>query len=382
MTSSPPLPDQTLAMMDVVAFERTDEGTYRRLSPPASWLEILWPRAAEQTEDLALEDRFFFLQHFVEEADAHWTAAARGDRDANEPLVSEQWTEEDDTGEEWLLEALAHRSDARNLLVVRPASVSLSEHREVLQEGRDLVVAFQQLQQVLHSREIVLECLLHDLSRPLANLQDALNLLHDDDLGDADATDVVDLAHAEVDKLQDALQDTVSEIAPYSVSSSTPHAPTDVVAVTRQMVEALRPRATQNGVQIEFRTNAEEDVPVVGESGRLRRILRSLIDHALRRAPTNTAVRVRLSVEARTVMVQVTDSGPPVPQDAAPYLFERFGPEDPVAGGSGLALYFCRVAVEALGGGAGYRYDNHGPTVWIRIPKASVDAPASTANGT
>lgn len=370
-------------MMDVVAFERTDAGTYHRLSPSAPWLDALWPHAAEQTEALSLEDRFLFLQHFVEEAQTHWTASARSDGDPD-PLVSEQWTEEDDDGEEWLLEAIAYRSDERNLLAMRPASVSLSEHREVLQEGRDLVMAFQQLQQVLHSREIVLECLLHDLSRPLANLQDALNLLHDDDLNGADATDVVDLAHDEVDKLQDALQDTISEIAPYSVSSPTAQTPTDIVTVTEQMVEALRPRAVQNGVQLEFRTNldaADASVPVVGEGGRLRRILRSLIDHALRRAPTNTAVRVRLSVENRTVMVQVTDSGPPVPQDAAPYLFERFGPEDPVAGGSGLALYFCRVAVEALGGGAGYRYDNHGPTVWIRIPKASVEAPTSASNG-
>lgn len=385
MDPSAPLSSQTLALMDVVAFERNDDGTYRRLSPPASWLRALWPEGTDQTENLALEDRFLYLQHFAEEAEAYWSASPSEVDDPDSPLVSEQWTEEDHDGDEWLLEALASRFDNRKVLVIRPASVSLSEHRSVLQEGRDLVVAFQQLQQVLHSREIVLECLLHDLSRPLANLQDALELLRDNDLDASGETDVLDLAHTEANKLHDALQDTISEIEPYSVSSPTVDTPTDILTLTEQTVDTLRPRAVQRAVQLELRSNVdtgEGPVNVVGESGRLRRILRSLIEHALRRAPKHTAVRVRLSVENRTVMVQVTDSGPPIPQDAVPYLFERFGPGDPVAEGTGLALYFCRVAVEALGGGAGYRYDNHGPTVWIRVPKASTVPSASPSNGT
>jgi signal transduction histidine kinase len=97
----------------------------------------------------------------------------------------------------------------------------------------------------------------------------------------------------------------------------------------------------------------------------LRRVVENLVDNAVRYAPADTEVELRVEPWDGGAVLSVLDRGPGVPPEHRERIFDRFVQLDPDAGGRagrGLGLAFCRVALEAHGG-------------WIR----AVDAPGGGA---
>jgi signal transduction histidine kinase len=371
------LPPRVLAALDVALFERTAPDQFTRLTPAPAWLEALWPEAAEQPSALAPAERFLFLESFLPEARSLWDGTTEhASEDPGEPMLqSEPWTETNEAGEEWFLEAAALLKDERPLLLLRPAAIDFTEYRDVLQEGRSLNLAYQDTQRTLHQREIVIECLLHDLSGPLANLRDALSLL-DDQTGSGprnaptppDASDeLLHLAREQVHELSDAVQNALSEVDPAFRAED--DAPADLGRLLREVGTDLQSRADAAKTPIAPADVPEEPLRVVAGPGRLKRVLRSLLERALRRTPEGTSIQIGVRTGKRSVTVSITDGGPPLPEHAVPHLFERFGPDAP-SEHSDLSLYFARAAAESWGGTAGYQQREEGPTIWLRLPNA------------
>jgi signal transduction histidine kinase len=356
-----------LATLDIAAFERVEPHRFVCRSPAPTWLENVLP-VPVSTDPIALADHFLFLNSFLERADALWDGPPAPDEAHTAfdlpALQSEPWAEYDDDGNEHLLEATALRDDQTALLLLRPASVDPARHRAVLQEGRSLNLAHQQTQDVLHRYEVVLECLFHDLSEPLANLQDALSLLGD--VCDA-PDDLLELSRRSGDELKTALQEALGDIrATFQGDNGTT---ADLAALSRELVSDLRPRATAADRDIQLADDLQEtSVDVVASPTRLQRVLRSLLEHGLRRTPEGGTVGVSVQHDARNATMEVTDDGPPLPKPAASSLFDRAGPR-PLSDASSLGLYFARIAAEAWGGAVGYRCDS-APTVWLRLPAA------------
>jgi signal transduction histidine kinase len=91
---------------------------------------------------------------------------------------------------------------------------------------------------------------------------------------------------------------------------------------------------------------------------RIRQVLANLLSNAVRHTPAGGEVRVRVEVqpaevegqaEAAGVRFTVTDSGPGIPTDQLPHVFERFT-RSADSRGSGLGLSIARDLVEAHGG--------------------------------
>lgn len=366
MADSSPFPHRVLATLDIAVFERVEPHRFVCRSPVPAWLETLLP-VAVSTGAIALADHFLFLHSFLERANALWDGPP--DPDATHTafglsaLRSASWTEHDNDENEHLLEATALRDDQKAFLLLHPASIDPAEHRAVLQEGRSLSLAHQQTRDVLHQYEVVLECLLHDLSEPLANLQDALSLL--DDISDA-PDDLLQLSRRSSDELSRALEDALGDIrATFRGSNGT--AAADLASLTQTLVSTLTPRAAATDRTLKLVDDLQNvSVEVVGSPSRLERVLRSLLEHGLRRTPEGGTVRVSLQHDARNATVEVTDAGPSLPEPTAASLFERDGPHPP-SDTSSLGLYFARIAAEAWGGAVGYRCDS-APTVWLRLP--------------
>jgi two-component system sensor histidine kinase BaeS len=98
-----------------------------------------------------------------------------------------------------------------------------------------------------------------------------------------------------------------------------------------------------------------DDLPLVGiDAGRMAQVLGNLLDNALRHTPEGGQVAVKAARGDGGVVVSVTDTGPGVPPDHLPHLFDRFWRGDPSrsrrTGGSGLGLAIARRIVEAHGG--------------------------------
>lgn len=94
-----------------------------------------------------------------------------------------------------------------------------------------------------------------------------------------------------------------------------------------------------------------EPTIVERDPARLRQIVGNLLANALKFTPRGGRVRIRLEREAGQAVLEVSDSGPGLPEDELDRVFERFFRGRAArAGGSGIGLTVVRELVLAHGG--------------------------------
>jgi signal transduction histidine kinase len=126
---------------------------------------------------------------------------------------------------------------------------------------------------------------------------------------------------------------------------------------------------------------------VMGSEERIHQVLFNLIDNALRFTPAGGRVQVSAVRQDGWCEVSVEDTGPGVPEEHRPYVFERFYRVDPSRsrsdGGTGIGLTIAKSVVEAHGGKIWVdRSDEGGAAFRFTLPLAEDPVqPADSASG-
>jgi signal transduction histidine kinase len=107
-----------------------------------------------------------------------------------------------------------------------------------------------------------------------------------------------------------------------------------------------------------IRIDLPGDLPQVrADPGFLESVINHLVDNALKYAP-NGEVKVDAIRNEGTLRVQVSDSGPGIPKEKQPLLFQRFQRLDVSDSqsvyGYGLGLYFSQRMLRAMGSELAY----------------------------
>lgn len=148
-----------------------------------------------------------------------------------------------------------------------------------------------------------------------------------------------------------------------------------VVAIeplAREVWTALAARA--GAAPITFSTAIAPDAAQVrADPEAVRQILTNVLDNAARYTPAGGRVTVSTSREADEVRLEIADTGPGIPGDHLPRIFERFYRVDPARsrelGGTGLGLSIVKHLVEAHGGRAEARsVFGAGTVIGITLP--------------
>jgi two-component system, NtrC family, sensor histidine kinase HydH len=125
--------------------------------------------------------------------------------------------------------------------------------------------------------------------------------------------------------------------------------PMDLAELTRGTLETLRSRLEAAGIAVAL--NAGERIVVRGDREKLRQVLINLIENAVDAVHEAGPTR-RLSIAVDCVngtgRLRLQDSGPGVPPDVLPRLFEPFFSLKPH--GTGLGLAIAKRTIEAHGG--------------------------------
>lgn len=159
--------------------------------------------------------------------------------------------------------------------------------------------------------------------------------------------------------------------------------PVDLVALTTEVVESLRPNALARG--IDLTTDARTGpCRLAGDSGRLRQVLWNLLSNAVKFTPEGGRVTVSVEQHGDRVVARVRDTGKGIDPAFLPHVFERFRQADSSMsrehGGLGLGLAIVRhlsemhggaVTVESPGLGAG-------ATFTVTLPVRPFSAPILT----
>ena len=201
----------------------------------------------------------------------------------------------------------------------------------------------------------------HDLRTPLTTVRAMVEAVTDGVVSEpADVRRYMDLIRDETQHLSRLIDDLFELSHIESGALRLDLAPTHLPELVAQTIEAYEAPARDGGVTLAH-TADPAIPPVLADGARLMRVLRNLIDNALRFTPAGGTVRVEARVEpapSSAVRVTVADTGPGLPDDEAERVFDRFyrgarARSRPAAGhpsGAGLGLTVARGLVQAHGG--------------------------------
>jgi ABC-type multidrug transport system ATPase subunit/signal transduction histidine kinase len=120
---------------------------------------------------------------------------------------------------------------------------------------------------------------------------------------------------------------------------------------------------------------------VHGDPDLLRRAVDNLLANIRTHTPPGTTATVTARRDGADIVVEVSDDGPGVPDDALPHLFDRFYRVDHTGAGSGLGLAIVAQVAAGHGGTAG-AHSSNGLRVRLTLPAEPTSAtPAPDHNG-
>jgi signal transduction histidine kinase len=225
-------------------------------------------------------------------------------------------------------------------------------------EGLTLRLAELEAERARHDaeRSHMLSSISHDLRSPLAALRAALEALIDGVARDPDR--YLRSMQADVDALASLVDDFFLLARIEGGDLALDVGTVDLSECCDEALEALSPSAHQRDLHLEL--DAVAHVQVRGNASALGRVVRNLVDNAIRHAPAGSTVRVTVGAEGRPV-VAVVDAGSGFPVGFAEHAFERWSRADESrsrgTGGAGLGLAIARGLVLA-----------HGGRIWIDPP--------------
>jgi len=117
-----------------------------------------------------------------------------------------------------------------------------------------------------------------------------------------------------------------------------------------------------------------DEVQLVGDRDRLRQVLLNLIGNAIQHSPPGSKVTMRLSKDEKNSHLEVIDTGPGIPKEDLPHIFERFyrGERSRKRGpgtGFGLGLSIAYWIVANHGGSIDVQtHEGSGTTFTVHLP--------------
>jgi two-component system sensor histidine kinase TctE len=120
----------------------------------------------------------------------------------------------------------------------------------------------------------------------------------------------------------------------------------DLSQEVRAMALELAPLVADKDIEFDIETRP---APVRAHEWMLRELSRNLLHNAIKHTPPGGTLSVRVFTDGNTAALVVSDSGPGIPAELQPRLFQPFSAGD-VRSGSGLGLAICHEIAGALGG--------------------------------
>jgi heavy metal sensor kinase len=117
------------------------------------------------------------------------------------------------------------------------------------------------------------------------------------------------------------------------------------------------------------------ELPYHGDEDMLRQMISNLLDNAIKYTPPGGRIRLGLKALDHDYVISITDSGPGIPAEAQPHIFERFfradksrsSEENNGNSGAGLGLSIARWAAEVHRGSLNLRHSDERGSVFVAV---------------
>jgi signal transduction histidine kinase len=232
-----------------------------------------------------------------------------------------------------------------------------------------------------HERELALErsrrelvaWVSHDLRSPLASIRATAEALEDGVVDDpADVQRYLRSIGIETDRLA-LLVDDLFELSRISAGSiDLSPQPVEVSALVTSVLDGVRPAARTRGVELHAQLGAHP--PLLASPAEAARVLRNLVDNAVRHTPRGGTVEVSVADESSEAVVSVIDECGGIPNEDLDRVFDVAFRGDVARGrdegGGGLGLAIAKGLVEAQDGSIAVSNHPGGCCFTVRFPWA------------
>jgi signal transduction histidine kinase len=275
---------------------------------------------------------------------------------------------------------LVREEVARALAVGRGEELERWNERVTAMNGR-LEEQHARLLSAQREAETMMGLLVHDMKQPLASIQGLVEVVADHLARDRPPVERLqsdlEIVRGQSQRLLAMIAD-LHAIARLEKGSMTAcKQPARLKPFLSAVVDAHQARA--HGVAIAV--SVEETTVAIIDHELVQRMIENLLANALSFTRPGDRIEISARSDGPHVALAVKNSGPPVPPEVRPFLFEKLVTRAGRARhNAGLGLYFCRLVAEAHGGRISLEPDLEFRVAFVvRLPAdADADTPAGS----
>lgn len=278
------------------------------------------------------------------------------------------------------LEDLTRRLGDGDLIMVGDIPVAHELHRlaEELHHASERLDEARRRERAMESaRRELIAWVSHDLRTPLAGIRAMVEALEDGIVDDpADIARYHATMRGETDRLA-MLVDDLFELSRIEAGAlDLRFEQVTLGDIVAEAVAGAMPVATAKGVRLRGESNGDEPSLRVAPA-ELTRVVRNLLDNAIRHTPAGADIEVRCGVAGANAIVSVTDACGGIPDDDLGRVFDLAFRGDEARGsangGGGLGLAIAHGLVDAHNGRIRVENDGPGCCFTVELPVSGGD---------
>lgn len=189
--------------------------------------------------------------------------------------------------------------------------------------GRQLEWLRLRLLELAQEKNRFLRHMSHELKTPLANIREGTELLLDGTVGELEKPqrEVTDILRLNGLKLQQLIENLLSFSAWQSKNEVLTLSEFPLRALVISVAKAQRLALKAARIQLKLDV---EDIVVTADRDKLRTVLDNLLSNAVKFTPKDGVVTIRAKSTPASFVLEFADTGPGIPQDETPRIFEAF----------------------------------------------------------
>lgn len=255
-----------------------------------------------------------------------------------------------------------------------------SPDEELAGLGRDLNDMIERLGHLLAAQRRFTSDAAHELRSPITAVLSQIEVVLRRERGPEEYRECL-VSCLEDTKRLSALADDLLALARLEGRPTRGNARVELRGVVQQTLLRLSGQAHEKGVELRFLPGP--DLSLRGDSLQISRLLRNLIENAVRVSPEGATVEVAIGTDGPFVTLDVMDRGPGVPAEMHTRIFEPFVRLDEgrsqAHGGTGLGLAIAREIARVHGGELSCRDRSGGGAIFHAVMKECPDAPPASS---
>jgi PAS domain S-box-containing protein len=234
----------------------------------------------------------------------------------------------------------------------------------------------EQAQAAVRARDEVLSYVAHDLRNPLSAILNYAELLLTDPRSGEHRNEYLEVVIQAALQIDHFIQDLLEVSRVESGRLRLVAGAEAVGSLVSEAMLVLRANAKHAGHRV--RVLVPPELPrVLADRGRVLQILYNLVGNAIKFTPAPGTITLRVKQVDEEVVFAVSDTGPGIPAESLPRVFDRFWQAQQARqGGAGLGLAIVKGLVEAHGGRIWVESEEgRGCTFSFTLPCAAATAP-------